>query len=256
MGSNSEMKGLRQKVRAWYYDAGGKPRRWIALGTNQVAALKKYRQLVKESKPAIRGTIEAMLADYLAHPRAPLAPGTLVGYKIFRVHLSAVFGHMMPEELTQSQIVRYLRRCPRKSARGEIALLSMAYTAWLEDERLTFNPCFGVKIALPVSKRTRLLAALEIDAIVGKADQRLAVAIELAYSLGLRIGDLCGLRWSDFQANAETQKTGVRQAFEMTEGLRPSSTARVRCRPALPACTCRAIDAAGRSRPTRCASSG
>lgn len=214
--------GLRRKGRAWYYDAGGKPRRWIPLGSDEAAALRAYAKLAEQAKPE-RGTVDAMLAAYLASPRSPIAAGTVRNYRRFRLYLSGVFGHLAPAELTQADIVRYLRKCPRKSARGEVALLSMAFTAWIDDGRLEFNPCFGVHVkGLPKSKRDRLLINDEIDAIVAKADERLAVAIELAWCTGLRISDLCALRWADFvPTGMETRKTGARQAIEVTEALTP-----------------------------------
>ena len=210
--------GLRRKGAFFYFDAGGKPRRWIALGNDEAVALKRYEQLSAEAKPTI-GTVDAMLAAYLANPRGKLAAGSMVNYRNYRRHLSAVFGAMQPDEVTQAMVVRYLRNCARTSARGEIGLLSMAFTAWMEAERLDFNPAFGVKVRLPVSRRDRLLADAEIDAIVAKADERLAVAVELAYATGLRIGDLIALRWGDLQTVVQTQKTGARQAYEATEAL-------------------------------------
>lgn len=209
---------LRRKGNAYYFDTQGKPRRWIPLGNDDVTALRRYRQLIDHAKPE-HGTVDAMLAAYIATPRGNLAPGTLQNYRGYRRHLSAVFGHLSPNEISQGDIVRYLRACKRTSARGEISLLSMAYSAWMDDGRLSFNPAFGVKVKLPASKRDRLLSNGEIDAIVGRADERLAVAIELAYATGLRIGDLCGLRWADLQSVVETQKTGTRQAFEATDVL-------------------------------------
>lgn len=214
--------GLRRKGRAWYYDAGGKPRHWIALGTDEATALRRYDELRRKPTP---GTVDAMLGEYLAAPRTPIKPNTARMYRVFRKHLSAVFDGpgCLPHELTQGDVVKYLRRCPRKSARGEIALLSMAYTAWIEDGRLDFNPCFGVRVkGLPKSRRNRLLTNAEIDAIIAKADERLAIAIELAWATGLRISDLCALRWADFAATGvETRKTGARQAIEVTEALTP-----------------------------------
>ena len=48
----------------------------------------------------------------------------------------------------------------------------------------------------------------------------LAVAIELAYATGLRIGDLCRLRWADVGESVQTAKTGARQRLIVTDGLR------------------------------------
>jgi len=126
---------------------------------------------------------------------------------------------MAPADVTQAMILNYLDVCPRTSFRGEIALLSAAYKLWMRKGRLSFNPCFGVRSDRAGSRRDRLLSDVEIDAIVAAAPERIAVAIELAYATGLRISDLCALRWSDIADGVRTIKTGARQSFERTPDL-------------------------------------
>lgn len=215
---------LRRRGARFYFDHGGKPRRWEPLGDNEARALARYRALVAESRPE-HGTISHMLGDALADLRGKVTEGTLANYRGFRKHLEAVFSDPEtkrshnPEILTQADILRYLRTCPRMSFRGEIAFLSHAYVVWMEDGRLTFNPCFGVTIKRKGSKRKRLLTWAEIDRTVEKADERTAVAIELAIALGLRISDCCRLRWADAAEYLDTQKTGARLAWERAEAL-------------------------------------
>lgn len=212
---------LRWKGRVAWFDHGGSPRRWTRLGTDEADVRRLHAKLMSERAPAAPGTVDAMLADYLSHPRAPLAPGTAANYRAYRKHLAAPFGPLEPSTVTQADIIRYMRNRTGKTARAEVGLLSMAFVNWIEQGRLSFNPCFGVRIkGLPTSKRGRLLSDVEIDAIVAQAGERLAVAVELAYSTGLRIGDLCRLRWADVADGLQTAKTGARQAWTMTEGLR------------------------------------
>jgi integrase len=116
-------------------------------------------------------------------------------------------------------VLRYLATCPRKSFRNEIGLLSISFAHWMAEGILTFNPCFGVRTKRKGSQRDRLLLDAEIDAIVAKADERLAIAIELAYATGMRISDLCGLRWGDLAGPIRTMKTGVKHVIEDTEPL-------------------------------------
>lgn len=210
---------LRWKGDAGYYDHGGKPRKWEHLGDDEAVVLARWQRIHDAGKPE-HGTCDKMVADYLDHAAARLAKGTLVNYRIFRGHLGAVFGPSAPHTITQRDVVRYLRTCPRKSARGEIGLLSLAFVYWIEQDRLDSNPCFGVKIKLPTSKRNRLLSWGELDAIIRHASDRAAVAIELGFATGLRISDLCAVRWSDIEEIVDTQKTGARQSFVGTDELR------------------------------------
>jgi integrase len=216
---------LRWKHGAYHYDHGGKPRRWQRLGSDEAAARAAYDR-IEAARATPPGTVDAMLRDYLEAPRnaatgQPLARGTLANYRSYRGHLAAVFGPLAPESLTQADVVKYLRLAKRKTVRGEIGLLSLAFVAWMDAGRLEFNPCFGVRVRLPASKRVRLLAFDEIDAIVAAADDRLAIAIELAYATGLRISDLCALRWADLGTAMQTQKTGARLRIEATDDVAP-----------------------------------
>jgi integrase len=217
MGTPEKRPGLRKRGRAFYFDTQAKPRRWIPLGTDEAKALREYERL--RAAPIAAGTIDAMLRDHL--DAIAVAPGTLELYRIFRKHLSGVFGHLAPGELTQADIRKYLTDCPRTSFRGEIALLSSAYWRAMDKGAVTFNPCAGVKVKRAKAKRTRLLSPEEIDAIIEKAEPVLAVAIELAYATGLRVSDLCALRWGDLERQVRTRKTGVRQRYDLDETLAP-----------------------------------
>ena len=213
-------KRLRKRGNAFYYDAGGKPRRWIALGTDEKTALRRYEKMM--ALPARPGTIEDMLREHLAALK--LAPGSHLAYRNWAKHVGGVFGHMFPADLTHADILQYLEDCPRTSARSEIAVLSGAYWRWVKRRRVEFNPCAGVRCKRPRAKRTRLISGREIDAALAKADPHLAIAIELAFATGLRISDLCAMRWADIDGDAHqmgirTAKTGVRQAFELTADL-------------------------------------
>lgn len=211
---------LRWKGSTAFYDHGGKPRKWERLGTDERVVLDRWQRIHESAKPE-HGTCDKMVADYLEHPRAPLAKGTVSNYRTFRGHLSAVFGPLEPHTITQRHIIRYLRDCPRKTARGEIALFSLSFAYWIEQDRLDFNPCFGVRIKLPASRRLRHLMPDEIDRIIGQSEERLAVAIEIAYALGLRISDVCALRWSQLADVVPTQKTGARMRYTVTDDIKP-----------------------------------
>jgi integrase len=184
----------------------------VALGSDETQVRRKYDALIAAPK-AERGTVDQMLEEAIEAMRDTIAPNTLHNYNIYRRHLAAVFDR--PEDITQADVLRYLRKCPRMTFRGEVGLLSQGFVLWMEERGLTFNPCFGVKIKRPGSRRRRLLSDAEMDAIVSKADERLAVAIELAYATGLRISDLCRMRWD----HVLTRKTGVRQEYENTDDL-------------------------------------
>lgn len=212
------MKNLRRKHNGFYYDHGGKPRRWEFLGKDETAALARYAAITEAPK-AKSGSVDAMLRDVIDAMRdgrfrkrdgAKVAPGTLANYESYRKNLAEVFVDP-PDTITQAQVVKYMKLCPRMTFRNEIGLLSLGFVHWMDEGRLDANPCYGVRSRRQGSKRTRLLSAGEIDRIIAAADERTAVAIELAYATGLRISDLIALRWSDLKDGTlqiKMQKTG------------------------------------------------
>jgi site-specific recombinase XerD len=221
--------GLRRKGRAWYYDAGGKPRRWVPLGSNEATAIREYDKLANRRSS---GTVGRMLQDFILHLRLggagpmghSVSPATLSQYDGWQTHLQRVFGAMRPDEVTQADVLLYLVKCPRTSARGEIGLLSGAYRFAMLEQRVTFNPCIGVRPGTPRARRDRYLTHAEYDAIYRAGTPRLRLWLDLAYVLALRVDDVCSLRWDQFEDGdaVRTQKTGARQRFVLTDDLRRS----------------------------------
>jgi integrase len=205
----------RDSTVSYWFDHGGKPRRWEPLGKIEAVVQKRYDELIAQPKP-LPGTVNLMLAECLVALRGKVKPNTLSNYTGYRKHLAAVFDPD-PTKITQADVLKYLRLCPRMTFRNEIGFLSLAFVNWMDEGRLDFNPCFGVRIKRKGSKRTRLLLPAELEAIIAQGDERLNVAIELAYATGLRIGDLCSLRWSDLSGIVKTQKTGVPLEIESTD---------------------------------------
>jgi integrase len=209
--------GKRGGVR-YYFDHGGKPRQWEPLGSDERKVEKRYRELMAAPAPQA-GTVDGMLADVLEQLARTVKPGTLRLYRQYRKHLAAVFSD--PLAITQADVMRYLKACPRMSFRCEISLLSQAFALAMDRGFLTFNPCLGVKVKRKGSRRTRLPTPEEIAAVIAAADERDAVAYELKYALGLRTGDLCALRWSDVDSVWRTEKTGAAATIDGGEVLAP-----------------------------------
>jgi integrase len=209
---------LHQKGKAYYYVRGTKPRKWIPLGSDLTVALRRYERM-RTTTPA--GTIGALVDGWLTNPPGPLSSGTRQVYSAYASHIKRVFGELYPDEITRQDVLLYLDKCPRTTASHEIMLLRQVYERAIRRGEASANPCLGAKAERPVRpRRTRLLTDAELVAIREKASPVLAVAIDLAYTTGLRPGDLCRLRWGDLEEGVRTQKTGVRLRFEMTEDLR------------------------------------
>lgn len=229
--SKTKFPRLRMKVNAFYYDTQSKPRVWIPLGSDPVKAMERYRRLITATKRTAIGTVDRMVDDYLAHlkgggvgpSRKPVTKSTLLMYRAWKAHISDVFGHMDPAEVTHGDVTTYLHRCVRTSGRSEISLLSSAYQHALVGEAISFNPCIGIKAGKQAAERTRLISDDEFARIYAASGPTLQVALDLAYLTGLRISDLLELRWEQFQDDGVVvnKKTQVKQRFPVTEDLKP-----------------------------------
>jgi hypothetical protein len=135
----------------YYFDHGGKPRHWEPLGADEAVVLRRHKALLDACNPTL-GSVDKMLADCLDAMRGKVSAGTLANYRAYRKHLAAVF-RGGPETITQADVLRYLRTCPRTTFRNEIGLLSLGFVHWMDAGRLAFNPCFGVRCKRAPARR-------------------------------------------------------------------------------------------------------
>lgn len=210
---------LRWKGNAAYFDTQQRPRKWIALGSHWPTAHKRYLELI-QTPPRV-GTVDAALAAHLSAIAGRLTVGTKGMYRAWRMHLSAVFGHLPLDVVTQADILRYLDDCPRTSGRGEIAVLSGAYRWAMRHGLVTANPCVGARSDRPRARRCRYLSRDELAAVRKHCAPLMQTAIDLAYLTGLRVSELIALRWEDFGlGHVQRLKDGHRSRYRMTADLR------------------------------------
>ena len=215
---------LRRIGRAFYFDHGGKPRRWTPLGSDEAVALARYRRLIERKSDA--GTIGALLDEFIDHPRPEWTDSTREMYTVWIRHLRRVFGNTPPFELQRRHVLAYLDTCKRTSAQGEISILRQVMERAVRRGLAEINPCVGAR---PEKKRkvgrTRYITDGELAAILAHARPLLQVAVRLLYLTGLRPGNLRLVRWDDFADGGsiqqqKTRKSGPRQRYELTDDLR------------------------------------
>lgn len=224
---------LRQKGAYYYFDAGGKPRKWIPLGKDWQRVEHQYRRLMAQHAPNAGDyrTVADMLDAYLKHLQDggagpsgdPVRPSTLRIYRSWAKHLIKTFGRADPRDLTQKDIDRYMYVCRRTSFDHERSLLSGAYQHAKRTSDIEFNPCLGVKSEKKPARRLRLLTDAELALLREHLRPMLRLTLDLMYMLGLRPVDVCGLRRDQFVeagADVETQKTGQRQRYIINDELR------------------------------------
>lgn len=211
---------MRRKGLAYYYDAGGKPRKWIALGSDKPAALLKWADLEgKNTTDTIAGLIDRYLASSFFDA---LKPSSQYAYRRWSMVLRAVFGHMPPGDLRPHHIATFLDDSPKKAlANKQIAVLSAIYEKALRWGVVDINPTRGVR-KNSMRPRDRYLTDEEFIAIRSHAAPVLRCMMDIAYLTGMRQGDICKIRRDDLREGAlwvTQQKTGKRQAFRLAGAL-------------------------------------
>ena len=211
---------MRRKGCAFYYDTGGKPRKWIPLGSNEAAARLEWAKLENQE----HGETVAYLIEYFFGTRVPqLAANTQKSYASLKKPIAQAFGHMQIRDVTHEHVAMYLDdHWSHASANQQIALLSAMYEKALRRGWADRNPCKGIR-RHPVTRRKRYLTDDEYRAIRSGAGPVLAAVMDLSYLTSLRPADIAKIRRVDARPDGlyvEQKKTGRRQLYEMTPALR------------------------------------
>lgn len=241
---------------AWYYlDRGQQPsgkRIWMPLGSNFPDALRKYAELVETTVgPAV--TVPELLHDWNTATAPGRPAGTLTDIRTSLNHLLRFFGdppapcdQVEPVHIRQYLDWRVAETKKAKQAKNasraedgkqplaikhndgaaranrEIAWLSAAWN-WGRDRGKTRaqNPTLGVKRHKEAG-RDIYVEDDEMQAIIAHADEPLREAIELAYLIGQRPGDLRDIRETDIRDGCimvEQDKTGAKVRVEIVGAL-------------------------------------
>lgn len=147
---------------------------------------------------------------------------------MLRKHILPKFGHYPLEEITTDRISRFtnelLTYLSVKSVRDVLALLHQI----LSEDPFHSQP--GVKpatISYPelISKELRILSRQEQSVLtqyLNRDMDRHKFVVLLALSTGMRVGEICGLRWKDFSENADL--ITVTHTVQRIKNITPSSS--------------------------------
>lgn len=215
----------------YYYDAGGKPRREIPLGSDYGMAIVKYAELERDrTADGIRQAVItfAYVADqYLIEIVPTKAPGTQVKNRQELARLKEFFcDPPAPLEAIQPQHVKqYLRwrKSAPVSANREKALLSAIWNYAREAGYTALaNPCAGVKGNKEKGRVDVYIEDSMFQAVYQVGCTGLRDAMDLAYLTGQRVGDTLRMDERDIRDGhiAITQaKTKAKRRIEITGEL-------------------------------------
>lgn len=172
----------------------------IELGTDHGAAMAKWGKLVDlGARPA--HTLGQWGDMYMVEVAAKKAPATYRGNVREWKNLRPAFGHLLPGEITQQLMYKYMAaRGAIVRANREKALLSHMLSYCVLKGAIAVNPLYGMRrdlIGHSEFPRDRLVTDKELEIFLRPAGPVLAAYIDIKERTGMRQGDILSLRIED-----------------------------------------------------------
>lgn len=154
-------------------------------------------------------TVRRYLSDYLAYKESikAIESSTVSGYKHDITRINKYIGSERIADLTITMVSRCLADMiddgyHPKTVVKSFMLLKQALNHAVGEELILRNPCNFVKPPKRVKPKINALSREERSRMLKIARDAqptpLAVAIEIALTTGMRRGEICALRWSDY----------------------------------------------------------
>ena len=200
---------------------GKRRQKWATFVGTKREADQELTRLLRErdtgGQPANAGkqSVAAYLARWLEAVRGSLQPTSYGSYEAaVRLHLAPALGHLPLARLSALHVEEYYAsRRPELSEstlKLHHAILTAALRRAVRWGLLPGNPCEGVEPPRAGRRRFPVLDAPEtLRLLTAAADTRLHLPILLGVTLGLRRGEVLGLRWVDVDLWADPTPGGI-----------------------------------------------
>lgn len=193
------------------YDASGKrKRKWFSGFDKKSDAEKALPELLKKAQAGLlinpqKKTLREFLNEWLENQKAWLSKTTWEGYKLHvEKYIIPVLGNIRLQKLHPMQLDDFISgllkegRLSSTTVRNIYRTLSSALNYAVQMQLIERSPLEFVKCPQKAKKRGRALEPEDVIRIMLAArDTEFEVPIHLAAALGLRRGEILGLRWSD-----------------------------------------------------------
>ena len=156
----------------------------------------------------MRMTLEDYLYEWVELRAPGLRPRTIESYmSLIRLHIVPAIGHRKLTKVKPKHIARMLQGVidagHTRTAELCYVMLRAALRSAVEQRRIAWSPMEAVTRPKHVAAETHVWTQVQTraycSAIVGDRHQ---IAWLLAVGMGLRRGEICGLRWSDIDLRA------------------------------------------------------
>ncbi len=150
-------------------------------------------------------TVKELCAEWLSVSSHRVKLSTLANYRMkIEKHIIPQFGEMMCYEVTSKMAYRFMQNkldeelSPRYVA--DIMVLMKTVFKYAQREYNIANPFYNIVIPKCSKPEVRLLTDNEqkkLRAYLSEHNNSINLGITLALAMGLRVGEVCGLMWSD-----------------------------------------------------------
>lgn len=235
-GALSQLKDGRWQVRHWVGDK--RLRRTTRTQAEALLALDEMKRKAAMGLPVGRYTVSEALDDFMHHGQAARgwAPRTVRAYSsAIEVHLRPALGKRQLGDLGVRDVSQMIETLLARSVSGRhvahIRGVLRAAIAHAMRQELIHRNVAALAASPPVRRpEMRALSDLETRALFAALErERLRPLVITAATLGLRLGELVALRWSDLDldsASLTVRRTGTRIRGVYIEGQPKSSRSR------------------------------
>jgi integrase len=215
----------------YYYDAGGKPRKWIPLGADYIQAVKKWATLDAAPCPVQVTVAYAILKYRLTSEYLDLTGGTQADYGYAFDKLIDAFGDAPLDCVTPAHLKEYHKlRCvdsdkwkgSKHRANRELQILGMIFRFARGESWTTNDPKEPVKLKKLPGRENVYIYDEMLSAVYNSGSIALKDAMDLAYVIGQRPADCLSMSIVNIRGDMleyRQSKTGKGQRVKICNAL-------------------------------------
>lgn len=196
--------------------------RMIAMGTGKALRNKPGKLTLTEFLDQDRQTLQAKARSTIrVHKIASDHAIAELGAEFDVEHLTEVEADRIHNRILQKRELngKTFKAGSKATARKIVATLKAAWNRGIDRKRFTSNPFRAVNVGKVQSKRKRIFSHAEVDAMIAATDDVWWKALlRLAFTSGLRIGELLNLTWDDIDEKAGQVTVSAKRADTFTVG--------------------------------------
>lgn len=182
----------------------GKTRSEVSAKMNEILGQINTDSYIPPSEITVSEWTKTWLQTYAKTNLRPSSYASCEGH-VFN-HIIPHIGDIKLSKLTTDNIQRFYNKefcdgagLSAKTIRNIHITLRRAIQQAVDNKMISYNCCSGVILPKREKKEMRVLSREEQSAVLSVIEnERLGFAILFDLSTGLRIGELCGLKWNDF----------------------------------------------------------